>query len=99
MTGKRVKRSSYGTWWRKGEEIVLKEAGTQDVRVYIDRIQVMVVQWVYLWPIFEIYAQQETGYEGRGWRQPPWWQQMAADVQLRVALEDIFPEAKERRRR
>ena len=87
---KQVKRSLDETWKKWGTESELKAAVTQDVRPYIDRIQVVVAHWATLWPIFEVCAQQETGYESGRRRRPPWWRQMAADAQLRVTLEDIL---------
>ena len=90
MTGKQERKSLCGIWRNKGEGSVLKEAGTQAVKVYIDRVQATVALWVSLRPIFEACAQQETCYEGGRWRRPLWWRQTAADVQLRVTLEDIL---------
>ena len=52
---------------------MLKVEGAQYVRTYIYRRQVIVAQWVAFWTIFEVCAQQATGYEdkprGRGKRQ------------------------------
>ena len=67
-TGEREKgkRSLYRNYQQERAESILKVAGTQYVRTYIDRRQAMVVQWVALRPLFEFCAQQETGYEGGG---------------------------------
>ena len=37
-----------------GSESILKAVGNQDVRMYIDRRQATVAQWVALRPIFEV---------------------------------------------
>ena len=66
VTGKHTRMQQYGTWRREGDESVLKAAGTQNIRTYINRRQATVAQWVDLWPIFEVFT-QDTGYEG-GWR-------------------------------
>ena len=42
--------------------------GTQDVRNYINGIQVIVHQLVALWSIFGVCTQQEKVYEVGGWR-------------------------------
>ena len=98
VTGKRSKRTSDGTWRQEGEESILKAEETQDVRTYINRRQATVDQWVALCPIFLIFAKQEIGYKYGGPRRPTWWRRTAADAQLRVTLEDISEEARERRR-
>ena len=98
VTGKRERRRQDGTWRQEGAESVLKAAGTQDIRTYINRRQAKVAQWVAVRPIFEICV-RETGYEGRGRRRTPWWRQTAADAQLRATLKEISADARERRRR
>ena len=65
--------------------------------MYKNRIQVMVYQWVAFRPVFEVCVQHETCYEVGVRRQPPWWRQMVVDAQLRVTLEDIAAEVRERR--
>ena len=40
---------------------MLQEAGTKPLREYTNKSQAMVVEWVYLQPISEVYA-KETGY-------------------------------------
>ena len=78
---------------------MLKTAGNQDTRIYIDRRQATVAQWVSLSPIFEVFLQQEKDYEGGGQRLPPWWRQTAVKDQLRVMLEEILEEARYCRQR
>ena len=51
---KREKRSLDGRWQWEGAESILKAVGNQDVRMYIDRRQATVAQWVALRPIFEV---------------------------------------------
>ena len=41
----------------------------------------MVINWVDLQPIFEVFA-DETGYEGGGHRREAWWRQGEADKKL-----------------
>ena len=75
---------------------MLKAAGTQHIRTYIDRRQATVVQWVDLRPIFEVFAQEDMGCTV-GWRiQAPWWQQTTEDSQLRATLQYISSETRER---
>ena len=50
-------------------------------------------QWVTLRPIFEVCGREETGYEGGGIRQDPWWWETVADAQLRDTLVDILADA------
>ena len=56
----------------------------------INRRQATVDQWVALWIIFEVCAQQEIGYTGGGRKLPLWWRQTAEDTQLMVTLEEIW---------
>ena len=93
-----MRRRRDRTWRRKGDESVLKAAGTQKIRIYIDRRQSTVSQWLDLWPIFEVYM-QKTGCEGGGQRRAPWWRQTAADDLLRDTLKDISEDTRERMRR
>ena len=44
---------------------VLRGAGTQPLRTYVDRIQAAVAEWVSLRPIFDVCA-RDVGYEGGG---------------------------------
>ena len=62
----------------------------------MDRIQVTVVEWVSLRPIFDVFA-RDTGYEGGGRLRVPWRRQEAADNQLKVTLEVISEAARVRR--
>ena len=71
---------------------------THTVRKYIDRRQTTVAQWVALQNIFKACVKQDTGYEGRGRKIPPWWRQTVAETELQVPLENILAEARERRR-
>ena len=64
VMGKREKRQLDGTWRLEGAYRVLKAGGTKDIRTYIDRRQEIMTQWVFLWPIFEVCA-QEARKEGR----------------------------------
>ena len=76
------------TWWEEGDDSVLQAVGTKHFREYINKKQAMLAEWVALRPIFEVCA-KETVYEG-GWRlREPWWQQAAAEQQLKSTLKDI----------
>ena len=70
--------------------------GTQSARIYIDRRQATMAQWVALRPLIEVCA-RETEYEEGGRRRKAWWRQEAAERQLRAALADSR-EAKRSRR-
>ena len=48
-----------------------------------------------LQPIFGVCA-RETGYEGGGRLREPWWQQAAAEKQMRDTVEEILAAARER---
>ena len=67
ITGKRVKQLEDGTWETPGAEGIQEVAGTPSARIYIERRQATVAQWVALRPLFEVCA-RETGYEIRGQR-------------------------------
>ena len=54
MTEKRVKRSLDRIWRQEGAESILKAAGAQDVRTYIDKRPETVAQLVALCPIYEV---------------------------------------------
>ena len=62
-----------------------------------DRGQAIVVEWVSLWPIFDVCA-RETDYEVGGRLRVPWWRQASAEKQLKVAVEAISEAARVRRR-
>ena len=78
-----------------GTEGTLKAAGTQLARIYIERQQATVAQWVALRPLFEV-CTRKTGYEGGERRRKERWHQEATEKQLRTNLEDSW-EAKKRR--
>ena len=59
-----------------GAEGIQEAAGTQSARIYIERRQATVVQWVVIHPLFEVCA-RETGYEGGERRRKVWWRQEA----------------------
>ena len=67
ITGKRAKKLGDGTWETPGAEGIQESAGTQSDRIYIERRQATVAQWVALSPVFEVCA-METGYVGVGRR-------------------------------
>ena len=50
--------------------------------------------WVYLRPIFEVYA-NETGYKGGGRLRETWWRQEAAEKHMRSTLEGILVAARD----
>ena len=56
-----------------GKYSILMAARTQAIRMYNERRKATVANWVALQSIFEVYAQQESGYEGVGWRQHLLW--------------------------
>ena len=96
IMGKRTKQLGDGTWDTPGAEVIQEAAGTQSARIYIERRQVTVAQWVALCPLFDACA-RETGYEGGGRRRKVWWRQEATEKQLWASLEDLRV-AKRRRR-
>ena len=53
-------------------------------------------EWVALRPILEVYD-KDTGYEGDGRCQEPWWRQMAAIKQLSATLKCILAAEMEQR--
>ena len=65
ITGKRVKQLEDGTWETPGEEVIREAAGTQSDRIYIERRQATVAQWVALRSLFEVCV-RDTGYEVGG---------------------------------
>ena len=76
ITGEREKKLGYGTWEYPGEESIREVSGTQLARIYIERRQATVAQWVALRPLFEVCA-RETENEGGGRRRKAWWRQEA----------------------
>ena len=53
------------------------------------------VEWVEFRPILEVYD-KNTGYEERGRRWDPWWQQRAARKQLSDQVKHILEAVRER---
>ena len=56
ITGKRTKKLGDGTWERPGVEGIQEAAGTQSARIYIERRQATVEQWVAIHTLFEVCA-------------------------------------------
>ena len=54
------------------------------------------LEWLDIWPIFNVCA-REAGYKGGGKLRVPWWRQAAAEKQLRFTVEDILVAAREQR--
>ena len=50
-----------GSWRKVTAGAFLQGAGSQLLRTYVDRRQAKVVEWVALWPIFDVRA-RETDY-------------------------------------
>ena len=65
VTGKKARRLGDDNWRKEGPESVLQASGTEPLRDYINKRQVMVAEWVDLQPIFEVCA-KEIGYEVGG---------------------------------
>ena len=87
ITGKRAKQLVDGTWETPGAEVIREAAGTQLDRIYIERRQANVAQWVALRPLFEVCA-REKGYKGGGRRRKAWWRQKETEKQLQSTLAD-----------
>ena len=51
-------------------------------RIYIEKQQAIVAQWVALRPLFEVCA-RETGYEGGRRSRKEWWRQEATEKNFR----------------
>ena len=85
-----------GSWRMVTAEAVLKGAGTQLLRTYVDRRQVTVEEWVAIWTIFDGCA-REMGYEEGGRLRVPWWRQEAAEKQRKFTVEAILEAATVRR--
>ena len=96
VMGKTSKRQMDRTWRSAEAASVIKETGTKTLRMYIDKCQEKVVEWVELSPIFEV-SDRETGYEGGGRRQELWWRQTKAQNQLSATLEQILAAEKAQR--
>ena len=96
ITGKRAKQLVDGTGEIPGAEGIQEAAGTQSARIYIERRQATVAQWVALRPLFEV-CKRYTRYEGGGRRRKVCWHQEATEKQLWATLEGPR-EAKRRRR-
>ena len=96
MTKLKAKNLKEGLWRKVAAEKVLQGAGTQLIQNYLERRKATVAEWVALRSIFEVCA-RETGYGGGGNTRNPRLRQEAAEKQLRVMLEEILEEARERR--
>ena len=88
ITGRKAKRQRDRIWRSEAAEKVLKEAVTQSLRLYIEKWQANLAEWVALRKILEI-CDKETGYEGGGGRREPWWRQMEDRKQLGEMLNYI----------
>ena len=62
VMGQKTNRQRYGTWRSAIAARVLKEAGTQTMGTYIEKWQVIVVEWVLLRSILKIFN-IITGYQ------------------------------------
>ena len=71
VTRTKEKRYKDGSWQKVASGIVLQGVGTQPLQTYIDRMQVTVVEWVALRPLFEVCV-NETGYKGGGRLREMW---------------------------
>ena len=96
ILGKRARLLEDGTWETSGAEGIREAVGTQSARIYIERWQETVAQWVALSPLFEV-CSRETGYAGGEQRRKEWWRQEVTEKQLWATLADS-QEAKRRRR-
>ena len=85
ITWKRAKQLEDGTWETPGAEGIQEAAGTQSARIYIEKRQATLSQWVVLRPLFEVCA-RETGYEGWGRSRKVWWRQEAKEKHLRATF-------------
>ena len=98
VTGMKAQSMEVKTWKKEGADRVLQAAGTKPLQEYINKSQETVAEWVSLWPIFKICA-KETAYEGWGRLREPWWQQAAAEQQLKSTLKEILAGAWECQKR
>ena len=60
---------------------------------YINRQNTTVLEWMALWPIYEV-CEKDTGYDGRGGRCEPWWRQTVPMEQMRATIESISSAAR-----
>ena len=88
VTCKKATRKRDGFWRLVTAEAVLKRAGTQSLKTYVDRREATLEDWVALRTIFDV-STQETGYEGGGRLRVIWWRQESEENQLRVTVEAI----------
>ena len=65
IAGNKARLLVNGTWETPGVEGVQEAAGTQSARIYVEKWQATMVQWLVLRPLFEVCA-RETGYKGWG---------------------------------
>ena len=56
IMGKIAKQLGDGTWETPGVEGIREAVGTESARIYIERRQSTVAQWVALRPLFEVCA-------------------------------------------
>ena len=89
VTGIKARRFVDKTCQKGGTERVLQAEGTKLLQEYIKKREVAIEEWVALWPIFEVCA-KGTGYKGGGRLREPWWEQAAAEQQLKSTLKDIL---------
>ena len=82
IMGNRVKQLGYGTWETPREEGIRESGGTQSDRIYIEKRQATMAQWVALRPLFGVCA-RDTLYEGGGHRRKAWWRQDLTDKNSR----------------
>ena len=80
------------TWRKEGGGRLLRAAGTKPLRECINRRQAMVAEWVALCAIFKVYT-KEMVYKGGGRLRKQWWQQMAAELQLKTMPKEILASA------
>ena len=71
IMGNQARKNTYGSWVTPREKVVRAAAGTHSEMTYIRRIQGTVVQWVELWPIFEV-CERDTLYEWVRVRMDAW---------------------------
>ena len=65
IAGKTAKQLGDGTWETPGAEGIREASRIHLDRIYIERRQATMVQWVALLPLFEVCV-RGTGYEGGG---------------------------------
>ena len=94
VTKLKAKRLKEGLWWKVAAKKVLQGAGTQPLHTHLYRRQATVVEWVALPPIFKVCA-RDTGYEGWGKLQEPWWRQATAEKTAEGSVRRYFGGGKE----